>query len=86
MAPVVVSVTRVDANHADWLFNLNVTVSSTTTVCKISGSAPGASVQQGPATIRSQYSSVSIGFAWDISAGEPALTPQPAFPQSGFVV
>lgn len=82
----VISVTRITANNADWLFDIPTTVSGITNQCKINGSGPGVSVQQGPNTIRSTYSSVTTSAPWSITSTEPNLTPAPLFPQSGLVV
>jgi hypothetical protein len=82
----VLSVTRISANQADWLFDIPTTTSGINNQCKIAGNGPGVSAQQGPNTIRSTYSLVNSGAAWTITATEPNLTPSPLFPQSGTVI
>lgn len=84
--PRVVSVTRVDVTHADWLFDLPVTVLGTCTQCKIQGTGPVASVQQGANTMRGTYGSVNTGVAWTLTLSEPQLSPRPFTGQSGLVI
>jgi hypothetical protein len=81
--PRVVTVTRIDANHADWLFDQPVTVSGTCLQCKISGSSPGASAQQTASTMRGTYSLVNSSAPWTLTGTETNLTPRPATGQSG---
>ena len=85
--PLVLSVTRVDSTHADWLFDQPVTVSGTSNQLKINGNLPtGVSVQQGAATVRVPYSTVSAAMPWTLTGSEPTITPTPATGQSGNVV
>lgn len=84
--PRVLSVTRVDLTHADWLFDTPITVGGTCTQCKVQGTGPTASAQQTANTMRGTYGSVNVGAGWTLTLTEPQLTPRPFTGQSGTVV
>lgn len=79
--------TWINSNQADWLFDVNVTVSGTAALLLVNGITPGGTTQQAANKIRASYgSTITVGNAWGIASAETHLTPQPNVPVSGTLV
>ena len=82
-----VSVTLINSNQADWLFDQTISCSGTPTNCKINGFNCASFGVQAANKLRLSYGSTIGGSQpWTISAAVTQITPNPVVPQNGLVV